>query len=72
MMFAVGEYQFLVWWWCLLKIYKLKQKNINWTMACRLSCIVETEKEIWLVQRNEIGNSLEERGRKRKRKETKY
>ena len=26
-MFVVGEYWFLVWWWCLLKIYKLKRKE---------------------------------------------
>ena len=31
-------------------------------------CIVGTNKEIWLVQTNQIGNSLEER----KKKETNY
>ena len=32
--------------------------------CCFVICIVETEKEIWLVQTNRIGNSLEERKKK--------
>ena len=32
--------------------------------CCFIICIVETEKEIWLVRTNQIGNSLEERKKK--------